>query len=238
MRRHGADAYRAPVGTDLRCPVARARAGHDAVAEVARGGLLLRASAEPLLEGDGRAVRRAGAPRQRGTRGVHVGAARRAVGRAGLVHHRGRLRCLHFQCPPERPLAHRLGRAARSRVHHGLEGDGALPALLCRHASGRAARGLALHEPRERPHAPGRPRGGVPAAPGRAAPKRLRPGALACATAGRRTFRQSYHRLPRPVAREAADAGRRQTGVVACERSYFSAFSGWPWSFCQRSQVE
>ncbi len=37
---------------------------------------------------------------------------------------------------------------------------------------------------------------------------------------------------------EAADAGRRQTGVVACERSYFSAFSGWPWSFCQRSQVE
>ena len=138
----------------------------------------------------------------------------------------------------ERPLAHRLGRAARSRVHHGLEGDGALPALLCRHASGRAARGLALHEPRERPHAPGRPRGGVPAAPGRAAPKRLSPGALACATAGRRTFRQSYHRLPRPVAREAADAGRRQTGVVACERSYFSAFSGWPWSFCQRSQVE
>ena len=135
-------------------------------------------------------------------------------------------------------LSHRLGRAARSRVHHGIEGDGALPALLCRHASGRAARGPALHEPRERPHAPGRPRGGVPAAPGRAAPKRLSPGALACATAGRQTFRQSYHRLPRPVAREAADAGRRQAGAAACERSYFSAFSGWPWSFCQRSQVE
>ncbi|MFR4803785.1 MAG: DNA-deoxyinosine glycosylase [Eggerthellaceae bacterium] len=49
---------------------------------------LLRASAKPVLEGDGRAVRRARAARHRGTRGVSRCARHRSLGRSVVLHHR------------------------------------------------------------------------------------------------------------------------------------------------------
>ena len=169
---HGRAApHRASIGPRLRRAVARARPGDDALPRLARGGLLLRAPAKPVLERAGRALRRAGASLERGACGIRPRAPHSPLGRARLVHDRAGLRCEHRRPRPQRPFGRPRRRACRSRVHHRREGGSALPEVQRRFSESAATRRAALHEPRERPDAPSRPGRSVPAHKKRAPPR-------------------------------------------------------------------
>ena len=96
------------------------------------------------------------AARHRGTRGVSRCARHRSLGRSVVLHHRRSFGCEHRRPRCERSFAHCRGGAARSRVHHGLEGDGALSPLRRAATSRPCAHGTSFHQSCERAHAPRR----------------------------------------------------------------------------------
>lgn len=121
------------------------------VGAVARGGLLLRSSAKPLLEGDCRNIRRGRAVRHRSPSGFSARSPYRAVGRCRLLRNRRLGGFIHKPCRGKRYRHNTRPRGHKSGIH---KRHCRAPAVPKAHLSGIRSRGRspALHESRQRPH--------------------------------------------------------------------------------------
>lgn len=135
--------------------IPRVAVGNHAVSQVPGGGLLLCASAEPVLAGAGRAVGRGDARGHAGAPGVRPAASHRPVGRAARLFHRRGGRRLHPAAGDKRS-APGTGSGGHPRdFHHRHKGGGALPPLLPA-GYGAAGHPAALHQPGQLPRHAGR----------------------------------------------------------------------------------
>ena len=128
--------------------------------------VLLRASSETVSGRCSGALRRARTARHGRSQGVSARARHRAVGRARVLRDRRRVDASISRAVPNDLRL--IADAARIEAvfTHRCEGGLPLSPPVCGHAARRGARVAALHQSGERPHAPRRPRGGLPPAQG------------------------------------------------------------------------
>lgn len=134
---------------------------HHALAEIPRGGVLLRAPAEPVLARAHARAERAGSRNTRGKDRLDVKPPSRALGRAPKLRHRGRERRQHQKRNPERhPRAHRAIEN-KPRSLHGCDFGAAVYETRLP-ANEHSLRTPPLAQRGERAHAIGRSGKGIP----------------------------------------------------------------------------